>query len=266
MKFARVHRLGKKSKDKIRPIIVRFHFYGDRQLVWKGRKNLAVDGHWIAEDFPPEILERRKILKPILKTAIETDSSENAYLVADKLIIGGRTYTMANLKSLPEHLRPENVATPTIGKVLAFYNASSPLSNFFPAEFTHEGISYRHVEQFFCAKKAEMTNSLEVKHEIMKEVSPLRCKQLAKNLPNTVDWKRNQESIMVTACEAKFEQNPLLLEFLKGTGGKCLVEARKEDKFWGAGLTHKDTQITSDKLPGKNKLGKILMDIRAKHI
>ena len=65
-------------------------------------------------------------------------------------------------------------------------------------------------------------------------------------------------------CEAKFQQNTKLANFLKMTGETSLIEARKDDKFWGAGVAHSDPQIKLDKYPGKNKLGKILMDIRAK--
>ena len=270
MKFARVHRLGKKQQGKVRPIIVRFHFFGDRMEVWKKRKLLQGSAHWIAEDFPPEIQDRRRILKHILRSAIELDPREqndinDIYLVADKLIIRGVTYTVNNLGSLPEDLRPEKVATPQIGdNVTAFYNELSPLSNFYPAKFIHEGVMYLHVEQFFCAKKAEINNKLDVKHEIMQQVSPLKCKILAKALPNSVEWKRNQEQIMAIGCEAKFQQNTKLANFLKMTGETSLIEARKDDKFWGAGVAHSDPQIKLDKYPGKNKLGKILMDIRAK--
>jgi ribA/ribD-fused uncharacterized protein len=270
MKFSRVHRLGKKQPGKCRPIIVRFHFYGDRMQVWKKRIALQNTPQWIAEDFPSEIQDRRRILKLILKSAYEQDPRKpedinDIYLSIDKLIIGGVVYTINNLRSLPENLRPEKISTPQIGEnVVAFYNELSPLSNFHPAKFNHEGEQFLHVEQFFCAKKAEIVNRPDVKHDIMKEVSPLKCKVLAKNLPNTLEWKRNLEKIMSVGCEAKFRQNVYLGEFLKKTGEMTLVETRKEDKFWGAGVAHNDPQVALDKYPGKNKLGKILMDIRSK--
>jgi ribA/ribD-fused uncharacterized protein len=270
MKFTRVHRLGRKQPGKTRPIIVRFHYYGDRMQVWKNRKELKGHTHWIAEDFPPEIQERRRILKHILRSAIDLDPRKpedinDIFLVADRLTINGVTYTINNLRSLPEHLRPEKLSTPQIGeKVVAFYNELSPFSNFYPAKFTHEGVEYLHVEQFFCAKKAEITERPDVKHSIMQQVSPLKCKALAKNLPNSLEWKRNQEQIMTIGCEAKFQQNAWLGDFLRKTGELSLIETRSDDKFWGAGVAHSDPQIAHDKYPGKNKLGKILMDIRSK--
>ena len=68
---------------------------------------------------------------------------------------------------------------------------------------------------------------------------------------------------MLAGCTAKFEQNPSLMKFLKDTGDKLLIEARKDDKFWGAGLDIKSEGLLSETLPGKNMLGKILMQIRA---
>ena len=120
------------------------------------------------------------------------------------------------------------------------------------------------MEQYFTAQKAKITNNDVIYNAIMKESSPLKCKQLAKQLTNTMEWKRSQEEVMTVGCTAKFEQNPVLLKFLLETDKSTLVEARKDDKFWGAGLGPDDPQLMTDKWPGKNKLGKILMAIRAK--
>jgi len=96
----------------------------------------------------------------------------------------------------------------------------------------------------------------------MKEESPYKCKQLAKKLGSNTEWKRSQENVMATGCKAKFEQNPNLLEFLLKTRGRQLVEARADDKFWGSGLKHNDKKLLGDKWPGKNRLGRILMQVR----
>ena len=69
---------------------------------------------------------------------------------------------------------------------------------------------------------------------------------------------------MLKGCTAKFEQNANFQEFLLKTDNRTIVEARLDDKFWGAGLRHDSNQIGSNKWPGKNKLGKILMSIRDK--
>jgi ribA/ribD-fused uncharacterized protein len=267
MKFVRVHRLGRKLPGKARPIIVRFHFFGDRKEVWSKRSELQGSDFWLAEDFPNEIQDRRRILKPILKHAVKLQGSTNGiYLIADRLVIANKTYTVNNLHSLPPELSPARISTREIGdKFTVFFNENSPLSNFHPATFTQDGTVYCHVEQYFAAQKAQITKNRDIHSEIMKESSPLGCKRLAKQLPNTIEWKRSQEEVMTTGCTAKFVQNPNLLNFLLKTTGKSIVEARKDDKFWGAGLGPDDPQLLTDKWPGKNKLGKILMAIRANH-
>jgi ribA/ribD-fused uncharacterized protein len=263
IKFVRVHRLGKKQAGKCRPIIARFHFFGDRQRVFGERHSVRNSTCWIAEDFPWEVQQRRRVLKPILRQAITKLGPDSAYLSGDRLVIRGVTYTVDNLSNLPPDLQLANISTPHIeGNIVAFYNEFSPFSNFHRANFTVEGRNYVHVEQFFTAKKAEINGNVELHEQIMNEESPYKCKALARQLQNSVEWKREQEQVMIVGCTAKFEQNRQLMDFLLKTENKTLIEARADDKYWGAGLNHTDPKLKGDKLPGKNKLGKILMKIR----
>jgi ribA/ribD-fused uncharacterized protein len=264
MRFVRVHRLGKREPNKVRPIVARFHYFGDRQIVFRKRGTLNDTDKWMAEDFPWEIQQRRRVMKPILRKAVAELGPDKAYLTGDRLVIAGVSYTFDKLTSLPPEFKLENVATPHIGEnFVAFYNASSPFSNFYRAKFTIGGTEYAHVEQYFTASKAKITGNGEMYRQIMQEDSPYRCKALAKQLQNSVEWKREQEKVMETGCAAKFEQNAHLLNFLLQTEQKTLIEARADDKFWGAGLKHTDPKLVAEKVPGKNKLGKILMKIRS---
>ena len=263
MKFVRAHRLGKYVPGKVRPIIVRFHFFGDRQSVWKARGELKDTNFWVSEDFPKEIQERRRTLKQILSYAIQTKGKENKFLAGDRLFIDGDMYTVDTLSSLPPDLCPSKVSTREIGdNLIAFFNELSPLSNFHKAPFTLAGVEYQHVEQYFTAKRAEITENPEVKMSIMHEVSPYKCKQLAKKLPMNQAWKRAQHNVMTEACTAKFNQNPALREFLLKTENKTLVEARADDKFWGAGVNYDNDLLAKGQWPGKNVLGTILMKVR----
>ena len=145
---------------------------------------------------------------------------------------------------------------------MAFYNEYSPLSNFYTAPFSIDGVRYCHVEQYYTARKAETAQKHDLLEQVLKEKSPYKCKAIARQITNPKEWKRIQEDVMTTGCRAKFEQNDELSDFLSETGNKTIVEARADDKFWGAGLRHDDKQILSNKWPGKNRLGKILMSIR----
>ena len=267
IKFQRVHRLGKKQQGKTRPIIARFLWFNDRQKVWKSRNNLSGTPFWMSEDYTKEVQQNRKVLRPVLQGAIASGTEENpvsAYLILDRLYTQDNMYTVDTLDSLPADLKPEVLATPKIGEnYVAFFNKSSPLSNFYPAEFQLDNKQFKHVEQYFQYKKALLCGYPNLAADIANESCPYQCKSLVKKVKLNNDWKKQQEEVMRNGCSAKFLQNPELMQFLRDTEDRTIVEARSDDKFWGAGLHVNDKRFeTPTKWPGKNKLGQILMDIR----
>ena len=90
--FERVHRIGKfnSNNSKPRPLIAKFTFHKDKEFVLAQAKNLRGTTSAVARDFPKEIVEKRKILVPILKDAKK--SGHDANLVYDKLYINGQLY------------------------------------------------------------------------------------------------------------------------------------------------------------------------------
>ena len=110
MKIERSHRLGPKGRYP-RPIIVKFSFYKDRELVWGAKKNLKGTNYFMKEDFPPEIEKKRNILLPVFLAAKRDKTLGNVSLVMDKLYINKNLYTSDTIHRLPLHLRPENLAT-----------------------------------------------------------------------------------------------------------------------------------------------------------
>ncbi len=143
IRIVRVHCLGRKTgyTSKPRPIIIKFHWYGDRMNILKARNTLKGSRIYINEDFSKEIQERRKILRPIMMKAKTTQ--KEAFLNVDTLIIDGKQYSVNNLNTLPVGLSPIEVTTPTIGDtIIAFYGKQSPLSNFHPAKFNIQGMDF----------------------------------------------------------------------------------------------------------------------------
>ena len=53
------HRLGPKTIGRPRPIIAKFVFYKQRELIWANKKNLKGSDVIVKEDFPAEIEQRR---------------------------------------------------------------------------------------------------------------------------------------------------------------------------------------------------------------
>ena len=71
-------------------------------------------------------------------------------------------------------------------------------------------------------------------------------------------WEAERIVIMRSILEAKFGQNPGLMEKLKSTGDSVLINGNnRRDGFWGMDLYS---------FRGENFLGKILMEIRDKEI
>jgi len=89
----RAHRLGKRnaSGEKPRPIIAKFSFYKNKELILSNARTLAGTVFGISQDFPREIVELRRGLVRVLKDAKK--EGRDAKLVYDKLCINGQRYT-----------------------------------------------------------------------------------------------------------------------------------------------------------------------------
>ena len=84
--FARVHRLGKLSEDPEsgpRPLIAKLEVYKDKEMIMGKGKLLKGTNIGLNQQFPHEIMQRRKKLVPLLKAA--RDKKETVKLVVDKL-------------------------------------------------------------------------------------------------------------------------------------------------------------------------------------
>ena len=89
--FERVHHIGKSSStDKPRPLIAKFMYHKDKEFVISHAKNLLGTDFPVARDFPKEIVDKQKLLVPILKEAKK--NGHDSKLVYDKLYINGQLH------------------------------------------------------------------------------------------------------------------------------------------------------------------------------
>lgn len=122
------------------------------------------------------------------------------------------------------------------------------LSNFYEAEITYDGITYKNSEAAFQAGKCLDYN------ERLKfaELNPSAAKRLGRRVALRPDWEDVKYGVMQAVVKAKFEQNEDLAEKLLATGDAHLEEGNTwNDRTWGVcrGV-------------GKNWLGVILMGVR----
>jgi len=124
-------------------------------------------------------------------------------------------------------------------------------SNFSKHGFTLGGKPWQTVEHYFQAQKFPGTPQEEA---IRLAPDSMTAKNLGNShdYPLRADWQAVKDDVMREAVRAKFSQHPDIRAVLLGTGQEVLVEAARNDSYWGYGP---DGQ-------GKNRLGKVLMEIR----
>jgi ribA/ribD-fused uncharacterized protein len=141
----------------------------------------------------------------------------------------------------------------------------SCLSQWWPAAFVINDVTYPTAEHFMMAEKARMFGDEAAREEILKADGPKAAKQLGRGVKNFDDarWQEHRFKFVVEGNLAKFSQNRELADFLVGTGDKVLVEASPLDRIWGIGLGANDERATAPtQWRGLNLLGFALMEVR----
>ena len=124
-------------------------------------------------------------------------------------------------------------------------------SNFSKHGFTLNGQRWPTVEHYFQAQKFPGTPQEEA---LRLAPDPMTAKNLGngRSVPIRTDWEAVKDDVMREAVRAKFSQHPDIRAVLLGTGQEVLIEAARNDSYWGSGPDGK----------GKNMLGKVLMEIQ----
>lgn len=129
------------------------------------------------------------------------------------------------------------------------------LSNFWKVEIYYKGVTYPTVEHAYQAQKS-LTISDRAWITVAEDAR--QAKYRGNQIEARKDWEQVKDQIMLELLKVKFS-NPELGQKLKDTGDAELVEGNYwHDNYWG--------DCCCDKCynkPGKNKLGKMLMEIRA---
>ncbi len=152
-----------------------------------------------------------------------------------------------------------------MSKFTFFFSAENPLSNWYPAQFTVNGVTFCNNEQFMMYCKAKLFGDEEIAKKILQASNPREHKALGRKVKGFSEdvWNAKCELYVQKGCHAKFSQNPHLLRALSDTEGTELVEASPFDRIWGVGLAASDPRIM-DKANwlGRNRLGNVLMRVR----
>ena len=268
VKIERTHRIGRfyrrwDGSIKPRPIIVRFSFFEDREKVWNLRRNLQWSRYSLDEDFAPETQAVRRKLLPVLAEAKRRKLGKKIELVKDTIKIDGKTYNVNTLHNLPKEVRDGSRWT---NDQVTFFGELCPASNFHPAKFDHNGMTVENSEKMLFFKKAKLFNDNFTANRIEKESDPRIIKSMSKHIQGADEreWNDQIQRLVTPILIDKFRQNKPLLNWLRETGSRTLVEAAgPHDKVWGNGLFLSDDNINDpSKWTGTNLQGKMLMAVR----
>ena len=262
--IVRAHHTGPTYNNR-RAIIVKFIHYQDKVRILKAKPAFREAGVTVVEDFPVEVLTKRKVFKPILQAAFNSNGKYKERLLMDKLIVNGQYYSVSDIDKLPADLNPKHLATVKQENITAFFTEHSPLSNHHPCSLSVEDQHFTSVEQFFMKCKASHFQDHNKVQEIMNNTNPKRAKALGRQIQNfdASSWHSVCDEYMKKGLSAKFRQNPSLAKYLKDTGITVLVEANPHDTYWGVGLSLTSMDIWNpEKWRGKNTLGVLLQQIR----
>ena len=129
-------------------------------------------------------------------------------------------------------------------------------SNFANAYMMFDGAPYQNSEAAFQAQKCKFPEDKAGFYLL----SASAAKQHGRVVPLREDWEEVKYDIMVDVLRAKFSQNSTMKEVLLSTGDEELLENTTgwHDNTWGSCSCSRCAGI-----PGKNLLGKALMQVRS---
>ncbi len=142
---------------------------------------------------------------------------------------------------------------------------ASCLSQWWPAPFTVDGVTYATAEHWMMAGKARLFGDAEAERQVLAAGHPAEAKKAGRLVRGFDEetWARERYGIVIEGSVHKFAAHPELREFLLNTGEKVLVEASPVDRVWGIGLAADDEAATDpERWKGPNLLGFALMEAR----
>ena len=276
MVIVRCHRIGTKDNNGLyqRPIIVRFLDYNHRKLVWGKRTVLANTPISVSENFGNGVEHRRKLLYPIMKKAKHSPNYQKTYIKGDRLVVDNNEYSLddGTLSNLPTDLDPKQFSSKSNGQWIIFggpHSMFNPLSNYYPEQVVHKGITHDTLEHAYQYAKASRYQDTVAEESILCAASPAEAKQTGLHVQNfdSADWDTVKSGIMLDLLRIKFAKGSEMAKVLLSTSGKSIAEAGKGGSFTiGLTLNSKNLFDTSKWSKNCNILGKCLMEVRGELI
>ena len=171
---------------------------------------------------------------------------------------------MDDIPNLPTDLATYKAAEKTNDTHLVFAGDLSLYSNFHHSPFEINSQQFHSAEQWIQYQKALMFGDSYMANRILLADTPMECKRLSYKINgvNREKWHSDGYEVCFAGVHEKFMQNQSLLQLLKTTSPKILVEAMT-DRLWGTGIALQDSwALQTDKWYSSGQLSCMLMTIR----
>ena len=145
-------------------------------------------------------------------------------------------------------------------------NKKTFLSQWHDSIIVKDNVTYATAEHWMMAKKAKLFNDMDSFRKIVKSIDPREVKAMGRSIKNFNGgiWNKHKYSIIVEGNIEKFNQNPIMKEYLLSTKDSILVESSPYDKIYGIGLNESDARkVNHTQWKGENLLGFALMEVRS---
>ena len=186
----------------------------------------------------------------------------------DELVIKGKHYNVNTINKLPKSLKPAKISSQTNNTTYGYFGMLNPLSNFYPAPFSHNEVEYHRSEQFIQHEKAKLFNDQTAIKRILNAKSGAACKEAGRKITNFKQekWNKKAKSLCLEGIKQKYLANEEPRRLLLSTKNKVIVECTK-DTTWGCGMTLSNESCLNKTLwtgqgKGQGIMGEMLEIIR----
>ena len=262
-----VKRIGRKNPSRVRPVVISFVYKADAINLLENKKKLP-KGIYVDREYPEDIEERRRYLRPILRAARQHPKYKGlCRMDQDVLVIDSTRYTKENLHKLPKKIDSYHSTSKRTTEVVGFFGELNPFSNFHEVQIEIDGIKFHSTEQWIQYQKAKLFGDHDTEEKILNSKKAIQCKRLSYEIDDYSEdeWKKNIEKLCYRGIKEKFLQHEWLQQLLIDTGNKTIVECAP-DSIWGTGIPLKEKDaLSKDKWKGIEKtglMGQMLMRIR----
>ena len=139
------------------------------------------------------------------------------------------------------------------------------LSNWYPAAFTLDGITFSSTEQYIMYRKCKIFGDDSSAAAILATNDPAEQQLIGRNAAgfDRTIWDGFKQAIAYRCLLAKFSQNDDLKQKLLDTGDAYLVECAYRDVIWACGRRlNENERLNISNWRGQNILGFTLMEVR----